>query len=349
MNEEKFIKIGDRKIGKDFTPFVIAEIGINHNGSYEKAIQMVDDAYHVGCECVKFQCHIVEDEMTHHAKHTIPANSDKSIYDIIENSSLNKEEHKRLKKYVESLGMFYMCTPFSRAAADFLEEIGVLAYKIGSGECNNYPLIKHIAKFKKPIILSTGMNNIETIKPAVKILQQENVPYALLHCTSLYPTPYDKVRLGAIKQLQIEFPDVVLGLSDHSIGNYTCFASVALGASILEKHFTSDKEWFGPDIEISIAPHELQDLICGSNFIHQSIGGTKEILEDEQPTIDFAYASVVAIKDVKVGEKFSYDNIWVKRPGTGHFLAKDLENIIGKVCKKNIGEGNHLEPVHIEK
>ncbi len=337
------IKVNNRLIGTNFPPFVIAEIGINHEGSYEKAIEMVNDAYKAGCECVKFQCHIIDDEMTHHAKNTIPANSDKCIYDIIKRCTLTKEETIKIKDYVESLGMIYMSTPFSRAAADFLEELGVQIYKIGSGECNNYPLIRHIAKFKKPIILSTGMNNIESITPAVNILREEKVPFALLHCTSMYPTPYNKVRLGAIKTLKNNFPDAILGLSDHSIGNYTCLASVALGASVLEKHFTSNKEWDGPDIEISIDPQELKDLILGSKAVYESMGDTKEILEEEQPTIDFAYASVVAIEDINPGDQFTYENIWVKRPGTGEILAKDFESILGKISTEYIQKDSQIK------
>ena len=129
--------------------------------------------------------------------------------------------------------MIYLCTPFSRAAADQLEEMNVTAYKIGSGECNNYPLVRHIAAFGKPILLSTGMNNLESIRPSVEIFRECQIPFALFHCTSMYPTPYNKVRLGGMVDLQNAFPDAVVGLSDHSLGNYTCFGAVALGASIL--------------------------------------------------------------------------------------------------------------------
>lgn len=331
-----FLSIGNRKIGEQFKPFVIAEIGINHEGSYEKALQMVCDAHAAGAECVKFQCHIIDDEMTSAALHTIPSNSDKSIYEIMQRCVLSYDEEKLLKQKVEELGMIYLSTPFSRAAANRLEEMGVQAYKIGSGECNNYPLIEHIASFGKPIILSTGMNDIETISPAVEILQRHGVEYALLHCTSLYPTPYNQVRLGALSCLREAFPSAVLGLSDHSLGNYTCFAAVPLGASILEKHFTSDKAWDGPDIEISIDPAKLSELIEGSSAIHLALGGKKLVLEEEQPTIDFAYASVVSIQDIQKGEKLSDKNIWVKRPGTGDILAKHYKSLLGKIACRDI-------------
>jgi N-acetylneuraminate synthase len=327
-------KIGNRMIGMEYPPLVIAEIGINHEGSYEKAIRMIDDAHTAGCECVKFQSHVVDDEMI--PNDVVPGNTTETIWDIMVRCALSEEEEIKIKDYVESLGMIYLCTPFSRAAAERLKKMGVSGYKIGSGECNNYPLIKHIAADGKPIILSTGMNDLESIAPAVEILRQAGVPFALTHCTSMYPTPYEKVRLGGLADLAQEFPDAVVGLSDHSLGNYTCFAAVALGARILEKHFTSDKTWPGPDVPISIDPSELKELVEGSRAIHAALGGSKTILAEEKPTIDFAYACVVSIKDIQPGEKLSAENIWVKRPGTGDIKAVHFDSLLGKTVKKTI-------------
>lgn len=337
------ITIGMRKIGEGEPPLVIAEVGINHEGSLAKALRMVDDAWKAGCECVKFQSHVVEDEMSAGAKRVIPGNASESIWDIMDRCKLSEEEEARLKNHVEELGMIYLCTPFSRAAANRLEQMGVNAYKIGSGECNNYPLIRHIAAFGKPIILSTGMNDLASIAPAVDILRAAAVPFALLHCTSMYPTPYNLVRLGALVELKRAFPDAVVGLSDHSLGNYTCFGAVPLGASILEKHFTSDKGWPGPDIPISIDPAELHDLVLGTRAIHQALGGTKGILKEEQPTIDFAYATVVAIADIEEGEVLSAHNIWVKRPGTGEIKASHFESLLGKKASRSIPRDTHLK------
>lgn len=331
-----FIKIGNRKIGPDYKPLVIPEIGINHEGDIKKAFQMVDDAYNAGAEIVKFQSHVIEDEMIPEAGNIIPGNAKESILEIMRRCALSLVEERELKKYVESKGMIYLSTPFSRAAANHLEELGVEAYKIGSGECNNYPLIEHIASFGKPIILSTGMNNIESIKIAIEILEKFQVPYAVLHCVSMYPTPYNKVKLGAINDLRDNFPKAVLGLSDHSLGNYTSFGSISYDASIIEKHFTSDKTWNGPDIPISIDPDELKDLIVGTEAIWEAKGGNKEILTEEQVTIDFAYACVVSTKPIKKGEKFTKDNIWVKRPGTGEIKAIDYNKLMGKKVVKDI-------------
>ena len=334
------LQLGHRSIGPDYPPLVIAEIGINHEGNFQKAIRMVDDAYAAGCECVKFQSHVIDDEMI--ANKVIPGNASESIWDIMSRCSLTEEEEFKLKRYVEVKGMIYLCTPFSRAAADRLESMGVCAYKIGSGECNNYPLVKHIAAHGKPIILSTGMNDIASITPAVEILRRAEVPFAILHCTSMYPTPYEKVRLGALRVLADHFPDAVIGLSDHSLGNYTSFAAVALGANVLEKHFTSDKRWPGPDVPISIDPLELRELIEGSRAIYHSLGGTKEILPEEQPTIAFAYACVVATRNIRAGEELNKANIWVKRPGTGEIKARHFESVIGKRASSAIPKDAQL-------
>lgn len=337
------IKIGKRKVGPNHHPLVIAEIGINHDGDFKKAKKMIKDAHLSGAECVKFQCHVIEDEMIPVAKKVIPGNASKSIWEIMEKCAFSEREERKLKAYAENLGMIYLSTPFSRAAADRLERMNVLAYKIGSGECNNYPLIEHIASFKKPVILSTGMNNIESIRPSVEIFKKHNIPYALLHCVSMYPVPYEKIHLGALTDLQKTFPDAVIGLSDHSIGNYTCFGAVVLGASILEKHFTSNKSWPGPDVPISIDPNELKQLIVGSKAIHQALGGKKTILKEEQPTIDFAYACVVTVKPIKKNEEFSKKNIWVKRPGTGEIKAVDYKKVLGKRAKININKNVQLK------
>jgi N-acetylneuraminate synthase len=328
------LTIGNRRIGPEHPPLVIAEIGINHEGDIKKAIQMVDDAFRAGCECVKLQSHVIEDEMI--PNNVVPGNADESIWDIMTRCALSEEEERRLKEYVEQRGMLFLSTPFSRAAAIRLNIIGVSAYKIGSGECNNYPLIRHIAAYGKPIILSTGMNDLGSISLAVEILRNAAVPFALMHCTSMYPTPYDKVRLGALRELIERFPDAVHGLSDHSIGLYTSFAAVALGAAIIEKHFTSDKKWPGPDISISIDPPALRDLIHGTRAIYDALGGTKTILAEERPTIDFAYACVVCTKNINQGELFTTENIWVKRPGTGKIKAIDYENILGKRARRSI-------------
>jgi sialic acid synthase SpsE len=267
------VKIGDRLVGDDQMPLVIPEVGINHEGEMEKAIQMVDAAAAAGTECVKFQSHITDLEMIETGIRP-EGISTEPLWDIMKRCELSEAEERELKRYSEEKGLIYLCTPFSREAADRLEEMDVVAFKIGSGECNNIPLLQHVARKQRPIILSTGMNDIDSVRASVEAIQAFDCPLVLLHCTSAYPTPYELVRLGAITQLRDEF-DVPVGLSDHSMGIYAALGAVALGASVLEKHFTISRGWPGPDNPMSIEPDELQELIIGANAIHAARGGSK--------------------------------------------------------------------------
>nr|WP_317631515.1 N-acetylneuraminate synthase [uncultured Flavobacterium sp.] len=338
-----YIEIAGRKIGPDYPPLVIAEIGINHEGSLQVAKQMVDAAKRAGVEVVKHQTHIVADEMSGAAKKVIPGNADVSIYEIMERCALNEEEELELKAYVEAQGMIFISTPFSRAAANRLQKFDIPAYKIGSGECNNYPLLEHIASFGKPVILSTGMNTIESIQKAVAIFDKHNVPVALLHTTNLYPTPIHLVRLGAMLQMHQAFPNKVFGLSDHTLNNNACIAAVALGASILERHYTDHMQRTGPDIVCSMDEQACKELILASAEVAQMRGGDKKPAQEEQVTIDFAFATVCTIKEIKEGEVFTKDNIWVKRPGTGKILAERFHDVLGKKATRNIQNDEQLD------
>ncbi|WP_299781928.1 N-acetylneuraminate synthase family protein [uncultured Formosa sp.] len=337
-----YIEISGRKIGPDYPPLVIAEIGINHEGSLEVAKDMVDAAARAGVEVVKHQTHIVEDEMSGAAKQVIPGNADISIYDIMARCALNEADELALKNYVESKGMIFISTPFSRAAAERLNGFDIPAYKIGSGECNNYPLLEHIAQFGKPVILSTGMNTIESVKKAVAIFDKYKVSVALLHTTNLYPTPIHLVRFGAMQELHAAFPDKVFGLSDHTLNNNACLGAVALGASILERHFTDHMQRTGPDIVCSMDEQACQDLIIDSAEMALMRGGTKGPAKEEQVTIDFAFATVCTIAPIKKGEKFTKANIWVKRPGTGEILAEHFESLLGKTATKAISSDEQM-------
>jgi sialic acid synthase SpsE len=338
MITRPFFEIGNRKIGYDFKPLIIAELGINHGGSLQIAKEMVDAAKRVGVEVIKHQTHIVEDEMSSEAKKVIPGNADISIYDIMAKCALSEEDERELQRYVIERGMEFISTPFSRAAADRLHKMDIPAYKVGSGECNNYPLLRHLSSFGKPIILSTGMNSIESIRKAVAIFEEFKVPYALLHTTNLYPTPNRLVRLGAMSEMAQAFPGVPFGLSDHTTSNHACFGAVSLGASILERHFTDSMDRQGPDIICSMDEKACAELIEGANILAEQRGGEKGAAKEEQVTIDFAFASVCAISDIREGDSFTIDNIWVKRPGTGEILAEEYESILGKVATRNISK-----------
>jgi len=341
-------EMSGRKIGLDYDPLVIAEIGINHEGSLEVAYKMVDSAVGAGAEVIKHQTHVVEDEMSCEAKSVIPGNSDVSIYEIMERCALNEEDEIKLKAYVESKGAIFISTPFSRAAALRLERMGVSAYKIGSGECNNYPLLDLVASYRKPVILSTGMNGLSSIERSVNIFRKYQTPFCLLHTTNIYPTPDHLIRLGAMEELQYAFPDAVVGLSDHSVDNLACLGAVASGASVLERHFTDSNERAGPDICCSMDPSECANLIAMSKRMAKMRGGKKEAAEEEKVTIDFAYASVVTIDGIAKGDILSRENLWVKRPGTGDFLAEDYEELLGKMAAQDIPSGVQLKRVHIE-
>lgn len=330
------MKIGNIEFGVDNKILVIPEIGINHEGSLDVAKEMVDSAARAGAQLIKHQTHICEDEMSRAAKSVIPGNSDVSIYDVMERCALSEDEEAELKRYTESKGLLFLSTPFSRAAADRLERFGVEAFKIGSGELNNYPLIEHVAEFGKPMIVSTGMNDIASIEKAVLIMEKYSVPYALMHTTNLYPTRPDLVRLGAMQEMMKAFPGIPIGLSDHTLNNNACIAAMALGAALVERHYTDRADRTGPDIVCSMDEGALGELLIASHEIPLMLGGKKVAAKEEQVTIDFAFATVVTIKPIKKGEKFTPENIWVKRPGTGEIKAEYYDDVLGCVAAEDI-------------
>jgi sialic acid synthase SpsE len=337
-------EIAGRKIGYEYDPVVIAEIGINHEGSLEVAKKMVDSAISAGAEIVKHQTHIVADEMSKLAKKTIPGNADVSIYEIMERCSLNEDDEFALMQYTKQKGAIFISTPFSRAAVDRLVKFDIPAFKIGSGECNNSPLLEYIASFGKPVILSTGMNDLKSVAKAVEIFRRKKVPFALLHTTNLYPTPPELVRLGAMSELAEAFPDAVVGLSDHTTNNLACFGAVALGASILERHFTDSMERQGPDIVCSMDPTAMTELIEGAKILKRERGGSKQnLIDEEQVTRDFAFSTLVTIKEVKAGEVFTMENLWAKRPGVGPVKAEFFNDVLGKRATRDIGDDEHLD------
>jgi sialic acid synthase SpsE len=342
------IRIADRVVGPAHIPLVVAELGINHGGSLDVAREMVDAAARAGVEVLKHQTHVVDDEMSEAAKRVVPGNASVSIYEIMARCALSEDDEWRLREYVHERGMIFISTPFSRAAADRLEKMDVPAYKIGSGECNNYPLLRHIASFGKPVILSTGMNTIESVRKAVDIFTAARVPVALLHTTNLYPTPPHLVRLGAMSELANAFPDHVFGLSDHTTDNLACIAAIALGASIVERHFTDHMAREGPDIVCSMDEQRCRELIEAARLVHLERGGRKGPAPEEQVTMDFAFATVVTIKPVRAGETFSRDNLWVKRPGTGPIPAEQYEQLLGRTARRDLAADVHVAPDDID-
>lgn len=336
------MKIAHREIGPKQPPLVIAEIGINHGGSLDVAKAMVSAAHKAGCEMVKHQTHFVEDEMTDEAKAIFPPNADVSIWEVMQRCALSKDDEIALKKHAESLGMIYISTPFSRAAADFLAEIGVAGFKIGSGEANHVPLIRHIASFGKPVILSTGMQTIESLRPSVQALDDASIQYALLECTNLYPSPPEIVSLQGITELRKAFPKAVIGFSDHSIGPEMAIASVALGACILERHFTDTRYRKGPDIPCSMDPAELRFLIDRSKEIHTALNNPKVRTGPEEDVYRFARGSIVADKDLPAGHVIGEKDIWARRPGSGEISVQHFDRLVGAKLTRAVQRNQQL-------
>ena len=340
-------KIAGREIGKNKEPLIIAEIGINHNGNLDQAIAIADSAIKSGAEILKHQTHIPDEEMSMEAKKAIPGNSKSSIYKIIKNCALSELDEKKLMHYIKSKKKIFISTPFSKAAVDRLIRFGVPAFKIGSGEWNNLELIKYICKFKKPIIMSTGMSYLRELKNTVNYINKKKIPLALMHCTNVYPTPLQKSRLNSILLMQKTFTKNIIGYSDHTVGLYASYAALSLGAKIIEKHYVDSHSRKGPDVSCSMDKNQLKELILASKYIPLTIPGAKEPIQEEKVTMNFAFASVVAKNHIKKGSLISEKNICLKRPGNGDFLSKDFRKLIGKKAKFDIQKNTQIKKKHL--
>ena len=337
----KEIQIRTRKIGEKFPVFVIAEAGINHNGSLSLAKKLVNMAKKSGADCIKFQTHITEEEMT--KTKILPGKiSKKPLWDIIKNCELNEKEELEIDKYCKERKILFLSTPFSIPAVDRLEKIKMPAYKIGSGELTNLPFLKHIAKTRKPVILSTGMSDMNEIKESVKFFKKSKIPLAILQTTSEYPCNYEDINLGVIDKYKKSF-NIPVGISDHSLGIYTALGAVARGATIVEKHITLDKKMPGPDQKLSLEYNELSELVKGCKAVKLAMGDSKKILKKELPVLHFARESVVTKEKILKDEIFTEKNLITKRPNTGEIPAKNFYKIIGKKAKKNIQKNKQLK------
>ncbi len=336
------MKIAGRDISPTHPPLVIAEIGINHGGSLDTAKHMAKLARDAGCECIKHQTHFVDDEMTEEAKAIFPPNADVSIWEVMEQCALSADDEIALRQYCESIGLIYISTPFSRRAADFLAEIDVPAFKIGSGEADNLPLIRHIARFGKPVIMSTGMQTIDSLRESVSILDDAGIDYALMECTNLYPSPPENVSLQGITELRRAFPNATIGFSDHSIGPEMALASVALGACILERHYTDSRYRKGPDISCSMDPAELRLLIDRSREIHTALMNPKVRTAAEEDVYRFARASVVADRDLTRGTVIAEADIWARRPGSGEIAGFEFDRVVGRTLNRAVKRNEQL-------
>jgi len=268
-----------------------------------------------------------------------PPTSTCLLYDFLKKYALTLEQHYELFDYCKKIGITYLCTPFSRKAAEELNEMGLEAFKIGSGELTDIPTLKVIASFGKPMILSTGMSEVVEIEETLEAVLPINQQVILMNCTSEYPPKYSDINLGVINQLHEKF-GLIIGHSDHTPDIYTCFGAVAKGAKLLEKHIILDRRQPGPDQSVSIEPYELYQLVQGVRRIEEALGSNKTLQELERPIRAWAHRSVVSLVDIAKGQMIKPEMVWTKRPGTG-IPAKNLEKVIGKTAKMDI-PANHL-------
>ena len=335
------IKIGNKFISDRHFPFFVAEAGINYDGDFKKCFKLIDAAKDSGADAIKFQTHLADDEMID-TKITLAHSKKETVYDLMKKCELDYKKHQILKRYCKKKGIIFMSTPFSYAAAKLLNKLKVSLFKIGSGECNNLPLIEKVSKFKKPMIISTGMNSIKDIITTYKHAKKFNKKIILMHCVSIYPTPPSKTMLDTIPFLKKKFGCPV-GFSDHSADISLAIASVSLGANVIEKHFTVSKKWSGPDISLSITPDKFRKMVKACKEVYLSKGIRNSVLKEEIPVTKFAYASVVTTQDIKKGERFNSKNIWVKRPGTGQIHSREFYKVINKKSKRNLKKDYQLK------
>lgn len=326
--------------------FVIAEAGVNHNGSFKNAKKLVLAAKEAGADAVKFQTFKTENLVTVDAEKAEyqEENTEKGTqFDMLKKLELSYNQFKELKEYCDEIGIKFLSTAFDLESVDFLDQLGMDVWKIPSGEITNYPYLVKIAKLNKSIILSTGMADFNEIGEAYNLIREYNdKEIIILHCTTTYPTSFEDVNLKVMQKIADEL-GVKVGYSDHTLGISVPIASTALGAVVIEKHFTLDKEMEGPDHKASLNPEELKEMVKAIREIEIALGdGIKKISEVEAGNKIVARKSIIAKKDIKKGEIFSEDNLTIKRPGTGISPMKWNE-IIGKEANKEYKKEENIE------
>ena len=339
------MRIGQQIIGANRPVYIIAEACDNHLGNMDTAKEMVRRAKSAGCDAIKFQHHIPDEEMLK----DVPTsdNFSEPLYDFLTKYALTLDQHREIKKFAESTGIQYLWTPFSYRAARELFDIEVVAFKIGSGEMTDIPTLKRIAtEFSLPMIISTGMSTFEEIDRTYMKLTEIGVPIALLNCVSEYPPVYQDVNLRVIHKMIGRFPDATIGHSDHTPDIYTSFAAVALGATIIEKHVILDKTQPGPDQSVSIDFHDMAQLVDGIRKIELALGNTKKIHPKEVGIRKWALRSLVTLRAMKGGEVIREHDIWSKRPGTG-IPSRYMPDVVGRRLARDIAENEMLQWVDL--
>lgn len=340
----KNFRIGDRIVGPGHPTYVIAEACVNHNGDFDTAIALCDAAKEAGADAVKFQLHYPNDEML--PALTPPSgNFAKPLDQILEETHLSVEQHAALRDYCRSVGIEYLCTAYCREAADALARLEMPMFKIGSGETLNFPYLRWVAGHGAPMLVSTGMTTLEEVDSTVEVMRETGVDFAITHCTSEYPPGYEDINLGVIPMLRDRY-GVVVGHSDHSPDITTAIGAVALGAPIVEKHFTLSRDQEGPDHSVSIEPEEMAEMVRMFRILETANGIRKDLFDREREIRAWAHHSVVTLKPVIAGEVFDESNTWVKRPGTG-IPARSLPEVLGRVAKRDVGADEQVRWDHL--
>ena len=337
------VKIGDRLVGRGQPCFIIAEAGVNHNGDINMAKKLIDVAKEAGADAVKFQTFKAEEVLTPGAEKagyqketTSPAESQ---FDMIKKLELSEKDFEDLFSYAREKEIVFLSSSFDKGSVDLLDRLGLPAFKIASGEINNFPFLKYIATKGKLIILSTGMSTLKEVEEALNAIRNEGIEeIILLHCVSCYPARIENTNLKAMETLRQAF-ELPVGLSDHSLGIIVPIAAVALGACVIEKHFTLDKNLPGPDHRASLEPGELKEMVRVIRDIEKALGdGVKRPVAEEEEVKKVARRSIVARVDIPEGIIITQDVLALRRPGTG-IEPKNLDMVIGKRTKRNIKSG----------
>jgi len=340
MKFNKIIKIGNIEISESSKIFIIAEAGVNHNGSFKIAKKMIDTAVEAGADAIKFQTFKTGNIITGDAKKAeyqiANTGSRESQYEMLKKLELKGDDFRQLANYAKEKNIVFLSSSFDKDSVDLLYRIGVPMFKIASGEITNLPLIKYIARKGKPIILSTGMSNLKEIKEALNIIRNEGIrEIILLHCVTNYPAEMKEVNLKAIQTLRNVFK-IPVGLSDHTIGITIPIAAVAMGACLVEKHFTLNKNFPGPDHQASLEPHELKEMIKAIREVEEAMGdGVKKPTKNEEKIKKIVRRSIVANVDMAQGTQIKADMLSIKRPGTG-IHPKYLSRVVGKIARRGI-------------
>jgi len=343
----KNIFINEKIIGFNSPIFLIAEAGINHNGELSLAKKLIDIASEADVDAIKFQTFSAEKlilKITPKVQYQKEnAGDQESFYEMVKKYELTKEDFKILSTYCNDKGIIFLSTPFDKTSVEWLEELNIPAYKVGSGDMNNFPLLKLICSKKKPILLSTGMATLEEVIESVNFLKSNNVEdIVIFQCTTNYPSNYEEINLNVIDTYKKEFPNNIIGFSDHSLGFEASIGAAAIGVKVIEKHFTINKEMDGPDHKASLNPRELKEWVKHIRNLEKALGDYKKFpSKNEQEIAKIARKSIVTLSDLKEGDTIKKEDIDIKRPGYG-ISPKYFSSLIGKTIKRNVPKNSIL-------